>query len=176
MRSVLFFAVSIVLLPAVCAVAGANTSHEGWPRINGDLKMHKADQSGPLHATKKRRHNELLGGHGNDVIRAGRVGDVLWGDYKPSGQPTTQVDRIYGGPGKDFIYASHGTNLIYARGGADQIHVHFGRGEVWSRTPESASLADIGCERSALFGLQQRDVFGGCRGDDGLNIDAQSHQ
>ena len=131
MRSVLFFAVSIVLLPAVCAVAGANTSHEGWPRINGDLKMHKADQSGPLHATKKRRHNELLGGHGSDVIRAGRVGDVLWGDYKPSGQPATQVDRIYGGSGKDFIYASHGTNFIHTGGGADQIHVHFGRGAVW---------------------------------------------
>jgi len=129
MRRVPVFAASIVLLPAACALA--NTSHRGWPPINGDLKMHKADESGPLHATEPRRHNELLGGHGNDVIRAGRVGDVLWGDYKPSGQPTTQVDRIYGGPGKDFIYASHGTNLIFAGGGADQIHVHFGRGEVW---------------------------------------------
>src|SRR3954471_1120775 len=109
----------------------AQPSHEGWPRINGDLKMHKADQNGELRATKLRKHNELLGGHGNDTIRAGRVGDVLWGDYKPSGQPTTQVDRIYGGRGKDFIYASHGQNFIYARGGADQIHAHFGHGEIW---------------------------------------------
>ena len=129
MRSLPFFAVLIALLSATCAVA--NTSHRGWPRINGDLKMHKTDQSGPLHATKIRRHNELLGGHGSDVIRAGRVGDVLWGDYKPSGQPTTQVDRIYGGRGRDFIYASHGSNLIHGGGGADQIHAHFGRGAIW---------------------------------------------
>jgi Ca2+-binding RTX toxin-like protein len=109
----------------------ANTSHAGWPKIDGDLKMHKSDRDGVLAAHKLHKHNELLGGHGNDTIRAGRIGDVLWGDYKPSGQPTTQVDRIYGGQGKDFIYASHGTNYIHAGGGADQIHAHFGHGEIW---------------------------------------------
>ena len=45
-------------------------------------------------------HNELLGGHGNDVIHAGPAGDVIWGDYKPSGQPTTQVDTLVGGAGQ----------------------------------------------------------------------------
>src|SRR5205807_3819405 len=34
-------------------------------------------------------HNELLGGHGSDTIHAGPWGDVIWGDYKPYGQPTT---------------------------------------------------------------------------------------
>jgi hypothetical protein len=116
---------------AASATTLASTSHQGWPEINGDRKMHKADQNGVLAATERDRHNELLGGHGNDVIRAGRVGDVLWGDYKPSGQPTTQTDRIYGGAGKDFIYAGHGINFIHAGGGADQIHAHFGRGEIW---------------------------------------------
>src|SRR4051794_1080326 len=116
---------------ATAAVAVANTSHAGWPVIDGDLKMHKQDQSGTLHATKRDKHNELLGGHGNDTLEAGKIGDVLWGDYKPSGQPTSQVDRIHGGAGKDFIYASHGINYIHAGGGADQIHAHFGRGEIW---------------------------------------------
>ena len=125
---------------AVAALAGsllvaasgvASTSHKGWPKIDGDLKMHKADENGLLFADKKDKHNELLGGHGNDGIRAGKIGDVLWGDYKPGGQPTSQVDRIDGGPGKDFIYASHGTNFIHAGGGADQIHAHFGNGEIW---------------------------------------------
>jgi len=120
-----------VTLLAGAAAAVASTSHKGWPVINGDLKMHKADQSGVLRATKVNKHNELLGGHGSDTLYAGKVGDVLWGDYKPSGQPTSQVDRIYGGPGKDFIYASHGTNDIYAGGGADQIHAHFGRGAIF---------------------------------------------
>lgn len=75
-------------------------------------------------------HNELLGGHGNDVIHAGPAGDVLWGDYKPSGQPSTQVDVLAGGPGKDYIYASHGFNVISTGGGNDVVHAHFGRGSI----------------------------------------------
>ena len=75
-------------------------------------------------------HNELLGGHGDDTIHADPSGDVLWGDYKPSGQPTSQLDHLYGGPGRDFIYASHGTNVISTGGGDDVIHAHFGRGSI----------------------------------------------
>src|SRR3954451_8969053 len=67
---------------ALPAAVHADASHKGWPKINGDLKMHKADQDGELRATKLSKHNELLGGHGDDVITAGNAGDVLWGDYK----------------------------------------------------------------------------------------------
>ena len=119
-----------LLVPAATAFAG-NASHKGWPKINGDLKMHKADQDGELNATKTQKHNELLGGHGNDIITAGNVGDVMWGDYKPGGQPESQFDRLNGGPGKDFIYASHGRNVIRTNGGNDQVHAHFGRGEIY---------------------------------------------
>src|SRR3954447_5388199 len=122
---------TILVVLALPATAMANTSHAGWPVIDGDLKMHKSDQSGALRATKRDKHNELLGGHGDDKLYAGKVGDVLWGDYKPGGQPTSQTDRIYGGAGKDFIYTSHGANFIHAGGGADQIHAHFGHGEIW---------------------------------------------
>ena len=76
------------------------------------------------------RHNELLGGHGDDTIHAGRWGDVIWGDFKPSGQPRGQVDRLWGGDGRDFIYASHGRNVIAAGGGPDVVRAHFGRGSV----------------------------------------------
>ena len=75
-------------------------------------------------------NNKLLGGHGNDTIFAGNHGDVIWGDYKPSGQPTTQVDRLFGGAGRDFIYAGHGRNTIRAGGGNDYVKAHFGRGSV----------------------------------------------
>jgi Ca2+-binding RTX toxin-like protein len=125
------FAFAAALWLALPAFAYANTSHKGWPKINGDLKMHKQDQSGELRATKRFKHNELLGGHGNDVIIAGQVGDVIWGDYKPSGQPESQSDQLIGGPRKDFIYASHGYNLIRTNGGNDQVHAHFGRGEIF---------------------------------------------
>jgi Ca2+-binding RTX toxin-like protein len=90
--------------------------------------------------TTRSGHNELLGGHGSDAIYAGPWGDVLWGDYKPSGQPATQVDQISGGAGRDHIYASHGHNTIAAGGGRDWIKAHFGRGVI-----------DCGAGRDLLF-------------------------
>jgi Ca2+-binding RTX toxin-like protein len=148
-----------VLVGALAAAAGANTSHDGWPPITGVLLMNKQDQSRPLDArpghdlfdgadpsyscdglhksrtcarasglVSRDGHNELLGGHGNDMIHAGNQGDVLWGDYKPSGQPAGQVDRLFGGDGNDFIYASHGYNTIMAGGGDDFVKAHFGHG------------------------------------------------
>ena len=160
-----FAALAVLASPT----AVANTSHQGWPRIDGMLLMNKTDAPRPLDARpghdpfhgddrryscdaihrrgrchrrfRRRRHhrvmsrraghNELLGGHGSDTIYAGPWGDVLWGDYKPSGQPGGQVDRLRGGRGKDFIYASHGENLVWAGGGADVIHAHFGHGQIW---------------------------------------------
>jgi Ca2+-binding RTX toxin-like protein len=76
----------------------------------------------------RRGHNELLGGHGNDIIYAGPQGDVIWGDYKPSGQPASQTDRLNGSGSRDIIFASHGTNIIRAGGGDDWVKAHFGRG------------------------------------------------
>lgn len=75
------------------------------------------------------RHNELLGGHGDDTIFAGRTGDVIWGDYKPGG-PKGQRDTLTGGLGKDYIYASQGTNTIKAGRGNDFVKIFLGRGTV----------------------------------------------
>ena len=119
---------AIVAGLVVVVGAGANTSHDGWPRITGRLKMNKNDASRPLIGSG--RNDELLGGHGNDRIdgRGGR--DVIWGDYKPSGQPSTQVDFLVGGDGGDFIYGGHGTNYISGGAGNDWIKTHWGRGVV----------------------------------------------
>jgi hypothetical protein len=157
----------VAALPQV-PVAAANTSHAGWPRINGVLLMNKHDQGRVLDArpgrdpfagqdsryscdgvhlrgacqrhfiragdgrvmTGRAMHNELLGGHGSDEIHAGRRGDVIWGDYKPSGQPATQRDQLNGGEGRDFVYASHGWNTIRAGAGDDWIKAHYGRGVI----------------------------------------------
>jgi hypothetical protein len=198
MRAVLAAALAIVLL-APPGAASANTSHAGWPHIDGMLLMNKRDQARPLDGRPGRDpfggkdpsyscdglhlatdcirgagqafvslldgfaadlcdetgvrdlcdevgdtyvpaglnlvpedigHNELLGGHGSDTITAGPRGDVIWGDYKPSGQPETQRDSLTGGPGRDFIYASHGTNVISTGTGRDVVHAHFGHGSI----------------------------------------------
>jgi RTX calcium-binding nonapeptide repeat (4 copies) len=90
--------------------------------------------------THKAGHNKLLGGHGSDRINAGPWGDVIWGDYKPSGQPESQHDTIFGGNGRDHIYASHGHNTIRAGGGNDWLKAHWGRG-----------LIDCGGGRDLLY-------------------------
>ena len=172
---------ALVLLTLLFSASAshADTSHEGWPRINGMLLMNKNDSSRPLDArpgrdpfggqdpqylcdtihkrgqcrhrlhtlssgrrivTRRPGHNKLLGGHGSDTIHAGRWGDVIWGDYKPSGQPESQHDTIFGGNGRDHIYASHGRNTIRAGGGNDWLKAHWGRG-----------LIDCGGGRDLLY-------------------------
>jgi hypothetical protein len=156
----------LALLAVAAPLAGANTSHAGWPRIDM-LLMNKTDTARPLDAragfdpfggrdqryscdavhlrgscqrffaatgdghqvvSNRPLHSELLGGHGDDELHAGAYGDVLWADYKPSGQPTTQHDLVFGGDGNDFIYAGHGYNDIEAGGGNDWIKAHYGHG------------------------------------------------
>jgi RTX calcium-binding nonapeptide repeat (4 copies) len=182
---VVFVSLSCACLLASVAgsVALANTSHAGWPAIDGVLLMNKTDSARPLDArpgqdpfdgtdrlyscdaihlrgachrrfvphfdmaatppqygfvmSSQPGHNELLGGHGSDTIHAGPWGDVIWGDYKPSGQPTSQVDHLYGGPGNDFIYASHGQNIIDTGGGNDVVHAHFGYGSITCHSPNT---------------------------------------
>ncbi len=124
---------SVVALAAVLgslAVAQASTSHAGWPPIlrqNEQINRNSLNETLTAHPGV---HNELLGGNGNDTIIGGDAGDVLWGDYLPGNQPTTQVDTITAGAGNDFIYASHGTNIISTGAGKNVVHAHFGRGRI----------------------------------------------
>jgi hypothetical protein len=114
-----------LLAGALAGVAHAKTSHAGWPAVTGVLRI------APNHDTRIRgtvRSDELLGGHGSDVINGRSSGDILWGDKNPCCQPTGQRDVMYGGGGRDFIYASHGRNIIFAGSGNDVVHAHFGTG------------------------------------------------
>jgi Ca2+-binding RTX toxin-like protein len=120
--------VAAILVLACTGVALGKASHEGWPTIDGELKMHTYDGNGHMFGTD--RSDELLGGHGHDTIRARGSADVIWGDYKPCCQPARQRDVLDGGPGNDHIYASHGWNRVVAGPGRDLIHGHFGRGKI----------------------------------------------
>ncbi|HEX2016851.1 MAG TPA: hypothetical protein VGN69_09160 [Solirubrobacteraceae bacterium] len=100
-------------------------------------------------------HNELLGGHGNNTIHAGPHGDVIWGDYKPKGDPTTQVNHLYGGAGNDFIYAAHGANYIWTGAGRDVVHAHFGRGAIRCQSSRATVyLSHMSRPRYHLFGCR----------------------
>ncbi len=128
MRSALAVLALLACSAGITANAGAKASHEGWPTINGKLRINKTDRKVVWHGT--RRSDELLGGHGSDRLHGRGASDVIWGDYKPCCQPGGQVDHLIGGDGRDFIYASHGLNFIHAGSGRDVVHAHFGRGRI----------------------------------------------
>lgn len=95
----------------------------------------------PVIPAASRRHNELLGGHGNDTIYAGSGGDVLWADYNYPTNPATQHDKLAGGPGDDFLYASHGFNEITTGGGRDAVLARYGRGTI--RCDSSSTVVNL---------------------------------
>ena len=108
----------LTALALLCALifaasAGAMTSHAGWPS-DDHLVMDKgaAGQSNTLTGVPG-KHNYLLGGFGNDTIYGGDAGDVIWGDYRPSGYPSFQTAVIHAGNGKNFIYANDTVNTVY---------------------------------------------------------------
>jgi hypothetical protein len=135
--------------------------HRATACIRGALSAQAAHMLATIHKVPPGiGHNELLGGHGDDTIHAGPAGDVIWGDYKPAGQPGAQTDRLYGGPGRDFIYASHGTNVIYTGGGRDVVHAHFGRGEIHCESPQVlVYLSHRSRKRYRLFGCRRISYF-----------------
>jgi hypothetical protein len=110
------------------SVAMAN--HEGWPD-DECLKMDKGPV-GESHTLVglESVHNWLLGGSGDDTIFAGDSGDVIWGDYHPTGQPESQRDYLHGGAGEDWIYSSHGFNEIWTGAGNDHLALVYGHGVV----------------------------------------------
>jgi Ca2+-binding RTX toxin-like protein len=128
-RRILIPLIAILLLAApLGAVAQAHAPQGDWPPINGLTWVNKYDLSVTYHGTWL--NDKLLGGHGNDVLYGHRGADVIWTDYKPTGNTPAQIDTVFAGGGNDWVYASHGRNAINAGAGNDRVRVWFGFGTV----------------------------------------------
>ncbi len=105
--------------------SAAGTSEAGWP-AKQCLKMDKGP-AGKHHTIvgEKRVHNWLLGGYGSDTIIGGDVGDVIWGDYHPSGEPKHQTAIIHAGNGRNVIYANDTLDYVWTGSNPKTIvHAH----------------------------------------------------
>jgi hypothetical protein len=116
--------------------AAAMTSHAGWPP-----DQHLVMDKGPAGRSvtlvgKPGVHNYLLGGYGNDTIVGGDSGDVIWGDYHPTGEPRHQTAVIHAGNGQNFIYANDTVNYVWT--GTDPktvVHAHEDGGIIHCENP-----------------------------------------
>jgi Ca2+-binding RTX toxin-like protein len=123
-------AVALTGALAVAVPAVAMTSHAGWP-ANQHLVMDRGP-AGRHHVLRgvADRHNYLLGGYGDDTIYGGDAGDVIWGDYHPSGE-STQTAVIHAGNGKNFIYSNDTVNFVWTgTNPATVVHAHEGSGVI----------------------------------------------
>jgi hypothetical protein len=130
-------AATVAVGALVAAAPGvAMTSHAGWPPDEHLVMDH--GPAGRQHVLEGRHHvhNYLLGGYGDDTIYGGEAGDVIWGDYHPSGWPAHQTAVIHAGNGKNFIYSNDTVNYVWTgTDAATVVHAHEGSGVIHCQNP-----------------------------------------
>jgi hypothetical protein len=134
-RRVFLLALLTALLCTASAVA--MTSHAGWPP-----DQHLVMDKGPAGAQntltgKPGMHNYLLGGYGDDTVLGGDSGDVIWGDYHPTGFPSHQTAVIHAGNGKNYIYANDTVNYVWTgTNPLTVVHAHEDGGVIHCENPQ----------------------------------------
>jgi hypothetical protein len=156
---------AVTLVAGLCATTSAlaMTSHAGWP-ADQHLVMDfgRAGASNTL-VGRPHVHNYLLGGYGNDTIYGGSAGDVIWGDYHPSGWPSSQTAVIHAGDGKNFIYSNDTVNYVWTgRNAATVVHAHEGSGVIHCENPSIVVFTShhalpryklAGCRRISFYSV-----------------------
>src|SRR3954452_5044553 len=117
-RPATVLAAAVAATMALAAAATANTSHDGWPKIDGVLLMNKTDGSRPLDARPRR---DPFGGrdrryscdaihkrgqcHRRCVRRRGAHGHVMTGRHGHN--------ELLGGHGGDTIHAGPWGDVLW---------------------------------------------------------------
>ena len=107
---------------------GGKVSHKGWPSVTGLLWIAQTAGARTYEGTDD--NDELLSHHASDTINGGAGKDIIWGDFDPGVNPTSQHDTLNGDDGADYIYTSHGTNTVHGGAGNDFIYAYYGHGTI----------------------------------------------
>jgi hypothetical protein len=156
----------LAVLAAALAVplpAAAMTSHAGWPPDQHLVMDHGPAGRHNVLVAKRGVHNYLLGGYGDDTIYGSWAGDVIWGDYHPSGWPSFQTAIIHAGNGRNVIYANDTVNYVWTGSNpATVVHAHEGSGVIHCQSSQIVVFTSHhalphykldGCRRISFFSV-----------------------
>ena len=148
-----------------------------WPKLSGVL-WHILDGQG---RTKKGGplNDELLGHHGTDVLLGAGGHDILWGDWDPRNNNTTQRDILSGGAGKDWLYPSHGRSTVRGGPGVDYVWAYYGKGTIdcgpgidMARIRTTGAFKTKNCEHIRHFCAHGENAAGLCLSPTGKPVPA----
>ena len=130
----------------------------------------------------------LIGGAGNDTLRAGAYGAVLYGDDLANS--LNGADKLFGGLGNDTLYGGGGNDALfgglgndsldggdgndYLNGGAGDDHLYGGQGNDALYGDAGVNLLDGGAGNDQLIGGIDNDTLTGGAGDDFILTDSGS--
>ena len=140
------------------AGGGAKVTHKGWPAVTGVLWKVISMGRGHRARTGGSDNDELLGRHGSDRLNGMGGNDILWGDWDPKNNNTSQHDVLRGGAGNDWLYPSHGSTQVYGGAGNDYVWAYYGHGSIdcgpgkdTARVRLHSRFSLHGCERILHF-------------------------
>ncbi len=146
---------------------GEKVPHDGWPAVTGILW--KVSDSRGHSKTGAEANDELLGHHGSDTLDGGAGKDILWGDWDPVANNTSQRDVLRGGAGDDWLYPSHGPSTVSGGAGNDHVWAYYGHGTIdcgpgrdTVRVRLGSAFRLRGCEVVNHFCGFGSDGHGGC--------------
>lgn len=150
-----------VLIALGAAPAGALTSHDGWPEINGMLLMNKLDQSRPLDARVGQDpfdgQDELYQCDGLHYSQACFEGEATCESADPTQPPTGPRKSRYGSCERRTVVSTKHHNELLGGHGSDSIHGGPNGDVIWGDYKEDS--AQPTGQHDVLYGGNGRDFI-----------------
>ena len=154
-----------------------------WPALSGILWQVLEDSKTPRTKAGGPLNDELLGHHGTDRLSGKGGNDILWGDWDPLHNNTTQRDVLDGGPGDDWLYPSHGKSIVRGGPGADYVWAYYGKGTIncgpgidTARIRTTGAFRTKDCEKIRHFCAHGENRQGQCLSPSGKPVAASRRQ